>query len=45
MPKSAKGDNSVKYLENFAKSKLYAIYHNPSSSGYPDTVVTRSLMS
>ena len=44
MPKSEKGDNSVKYLKNFAKSKLYAIYHDPSLSGYPDIVVTRSCM-
>ena len=41
---SEKGDNSVKYLKNFAKSKLYAIYHDPSSSCYPDIVVTRSFM-
>ena len=44
MSMSEKGDNSVKYLQNFAKSKLYAIYHDPSLSGYPDIVVTRSVM-
>ena len=49
MPKSEKGDNSAKYLQNFTKSlsghlhhghSLYAKYHDPSSSGYPDILLT-----
>ena len=53
MPKSDKGDNSVKYLKIFAKClsghlhlgyKLYAKYLDPKSSGYPDIMVTRSFM-
>ena len=53
MTKSEKGDNSVKYLENFAKSLsghlhfghiMYAKYHDPSSSDSPDTLFTRPFM-
>ena len=50
MPKSGKGDNSSKYLQNFTKNdkghlphghSLYAKYHDPSSSGYPAILLTR----
>ena len=50
MPKSEKGEKSAKYLQNFTKSEsghlhhghsLYAKYHDPSSSGYPDILLTR----
>ena len=50
MPKSEKGDNSAKYLRNFAKTlsghlhlghNLSAKYHAPSSSGSPDILLTR----
>ena len=50
MRKSEKGDNSAKYLQNFIKSQSghlhhghsqYAKYHDPSSSGYPDILLTR----
>ena len=53
MPKSEKRDNSVQYLQNFAKSwsghqhlayKLYTKYHDPSSSRYSDIVATKSFM-
>ena len=50
MHKSEKGDNSAKYLQNFATSQaghlhlghnLCAEYHDPSSSGSPDILLTR----
>ena len=50
MPKSEKGKKkSARYLQNFTKSKsgylhhghrLYAKYHDPSSSGYQDILLT-----
>ena len=51
--KSEKRDNSVKNLQNFAKSKsghlqlghiLYAKYHDPSLSALPGILFTRSFM-
>ena len=51
---SEKGDNSVKYLQNFAKSwsghlhfghNLWAKYHDPSSSGSSDILFTKSFLS
>ena len=51
MPKSEKGDNSAKYLQNFAKNKsghlyigynLYAKYHDPSSRGSLNILFTKS---
>ena len=53
MPKSEKGNKSVKYLQNFATSQsghlylghnMYAKYHAPSSSGSPDILFTMSFM-
>ena len=46
MTKSEKGDNSVKYLQNFANFGLilYDKYHDPSSSGSPDILFTWSFM-
>ena len=50
MPKSEKGEKSAKYLKNFIKSlsdhlhhghSLCAKYHDPSSSGNPDILLTR----
>ena len=51
--KVGKGDNSVKYLQKFAKSlsghlqlrpNLYAKYHDPYLRGSPDIVFTRSFI-
>ena len=50
MLKSEKGEKSPKYLQNFTKSwpghlhhghSLYAKYHDTSSSGIPDILLTR----
>ena len=48
MPKSEKGDNSAKYLQNVCKMLirssrpyLYVKYHDPSSNGSPDILFTR----
>ena len=49
MPKSEKGDNSAKYLQNFAKrysghlhfgNSLYAKYIYPCATGSPDILFT-----
>ena len=52
MPKSEKGNDSVKYSQNFMKSesghlchvpKLYAWYHDPSTSSSQDILLTKLL--
>ena len=52
-PKSEKGNNSTKYLQNFSKSlsghlhlghNVHATFYDPISSGSPDILMTRSFM-
>ena len=53
MRKSKKGDNSAKYLQNFVKiisghlhlgHNVHTKFHDPSSSGSPDILLTMALM-